>query len=163
MKKWSLRLLWLLLLLAGLTAAALWLYSRSATPQTDGRLLLAGLRTDIQIERDGNGIPTIRAASPNEAMFGLGFVHAQDRLWQLETHRRIGSGRLAEAFGPPAVETDKFLRALGVKRAAEAQWANASAESRAALVAYTAGVNAFIQSAMKARPPADAIFLAVMA
>ena len=66
-------------------------------------------------------------------MFGLGFVHAQDRLWQLETHRRIGSGRLAEAFGEPALETDRFLRALGVRRAAAAQWATLAGESRAAL------------------------------
>ena len=67
-------------------------------------------------------------------MYGLGFVHAQDRLWQLETHRRIGAGRLAEAFGAPALETDRFLRALGVRRAAAAQWAQASAESRAAIL-----------------------------
>ena len=160
---WLRRLAMLAVGVAVAGSLTLWGYAHQALPQTDGRLSLPGVPAEVSIERDATGIPTIRAASPNEAMFGLGFVHAQDRLWQLETHRRIGSGRLAEAFGPPAVETDKFLRALGVKRAAEAQWANASAESRAALVAYTAGVNAFIQSAMKARPPADAIFLAVMA
>ncbi len=85
-------------------------------------------------------------------MFGLGFVHAQDRLWQLETHRRIGAGRLAEAFGAPALETDRFLRALGVRRAAAAQWAKASPEVRAAIVAYTAGVNALLQSGTQKRP-----------
>ena len=150
---WLRRLAMLAAGVAVVGSLTLWGYAHQALPQTDGRLSLPGVPAEVSIERDATGIPTIRAASPNEAMFGLGFVHAQDRLWQLETHRRIGSGRLAEAFGPPAVETDKFLRALGVKRAAAAQWANASAESRAALVAYTAGVNAFIQSAMKARPP----------
>jgi penicillin amidase len=80
-------------------------------------------------------------------------VHAQDRLWQLETHRRIGAGRLAEAFGAPALETDKFLRALGVRRAAAAQWAKAPPEVRSGIEAYTAGINAYLGQAMRARPP----------
>ncbi|HEX7437611.1 MAG TPA: penicillin acylase family protein, partial [Caldimonas sp.] len=81
-----------------------------------------------------------------------GYAHAQDRLWQLETHRRIGSGRLAEGFGAPALETDKFLRALGVKRAAAAQWAKASPEARSAILAYTAGINSYLKGGMRARP-----------
>ena len=105
------------------------------------------------MERDAQGIPTIKAASIDEALFGLGFVHAQDRLWQLETHKRIGSGHLAQAFGVAALDNDKFLRSLGVKRAASAQWANASAETRAAVLAYSAGINAFLQGSLKARPP----------
>jgi penicillin G amidase len=138
---------------AVLLAVALWLYGQRALPQTEGWLSLAGLGAKVQIERDADGIPTIRASSPNDAMFGLGFVHAQDRLWQLETHRRIAAGRLAEAFGPAAIETDKFLRALGVKRAAAAQWAQASAPARAAVLAYTAGINAYLREGLKARPP----------
>jgi penicillin amidase len=122
-------------------------------PQTDGRLVLQGLQGELRIVRDAQGIPTIHAASRRDAMFGLGFVHAQDRLWQLETHRRIGSGRLAEAFGESALEADKFLRALGVRRAAVAQWAAASPASREALTAYAAGVNAYVQQEMRARPP----------
>ncbi|HET7525151.1 MAG TPA: penicillin acylase family protein, partial [Burkholderiaceae bacterium] len=82
-----------------------------------------------------------------------GFVHAQDRLWQLETHRRIGAGRLAEAFGEAALESDKFLRALGVRRAAAAQWAHMKAESRAAVQAYADGINAVIATQLHARPP----------
>jgi penicillin G amidase len=151
--KWLRRGVGFILLLALLVAAALWVYSRQALPQTDGALTLKGLSAEIRIERDAQGIPSIQAGSTADAMFGLGFVHAQDRLWQLETHRRIGSGRLAEAFGEPALENDKFLRALGVKRAARAQWSRASPQVRAAVMAYTAGINAFIQSAMKARPP----------
>ena len=73
-------------------------------------------RTTLQILRDAHGIPTVRAASLRDAMFGLGVAHAQDRLWQMETHRRIGSGRLAEAFGEAALDTDRFLRTLGVRR-----------------------------------------------
>ena len=155
--KWLRRVLTLLLLAVLTAGGALWNYSRQVLPQTDGVVTVKtqpGLMgPDIKIDRDAHGIPTITAATANDAMYGLGFVHAQDRLWQLETHRRIGSGRLAEAFGEPGLETDKFLRALGVKRAATAQWAAASPEVRAALLAYTAGINAYIQSAMKMRPP----------
>lgn len=163
--KWLRRVLTLLMLLVVMAGAALWAYSRQVLPQTDGEVIVKGQTGeavalaaadgagDVKIERDAQGIPTITASTSNNAMYGLGFVHAQDRLWQLETHRRIGSGRLAEAFGEPGLETDKFLRALGVKRAAAAQWAVASPEARAALLAYTAGINAYIQTAMKARPP----------
>lgn len=139
------------LALAGLLAAGgyVWL----ATPKVDGTIELAGVRGPVRIERDANGIPTIRAQSTDDVVFGLGFAHAQDRLWQLETHRRIGSGRLAEAFGVPAVESDKFLRALGVKRAAQAQWEKASPLLRDAMTAYAAGINAYATHSMKARPP----------
>ena len=155
--KWFRRVLTVLLLVVVTVGGALWQYSRQALPQTDGVQTVKGqpdqVGADIKIERDAHGIPTITAATPNDAMYGLGFVHAQDRLWQLETHRRIGSGRLAEAFGEAALDNDKFLRALGVKRAAAAQWAAAKGDARAAVLAYTAGINAYIQTAMKARPP----------
>lgn len=142
-----------LLSLLLLAALALWLYSRQVLPVTEGSLSLAGPKAELRIERDAHGIPTIRAGSLEDALFGLGFAHAQDRLWQLETHRRIGSGRLAEAFGEAALDTDRFLRALGVRRAATAQWAKVDGEMRAAVLAYTAGVNAYVGQAMKARPP----------
>lgn len=151
--KWMRRVGWGLLLLLVVAAAAGWVYSRQALPQVDGTLALKGPRAEIRVERDANGIPTIRAQSAEDAYFALGFVHAQDRLWQLETHKRIGSGRLAEAFGEGAVGNDRFLRALGVRRAAAAQWARASESTRAAISAYAAGVNAYIEGSMKARPP----------
>jgi len=128
-------------------------YAFLVLPKVDGSLQVTGLHDVVRIERDVHGIPTIRANSSEDAVFGLGFAHAQDRLWQLETHRRIGSGRLAEAFGAPALESDKFLRALGVKRAALAQWERASPQLRATMNAYAAGINAFATQAMQARPP----------
>ncbi len=128
-------------------------YAMRALPKVDGHLEVDGLRGTVRIERDAHGIPTIRADSIEEALFGQGFAHAQDRLWQLETHRRIGSGRLAEAFGAAAIDSDKFLRALGVKRAAQAQWDKASPALRDALTAYAAGINAYAAQAMQARPP----------
>jgi len=154
--RWLLKMsAWVLAGLLGVVlvaALALWVYSRRVLPQTDGTMSLPGLHAELRIDRDADGIPTIHAANLDDLAYGLGVVHAQDRLWQLETHRRIGSGRLAEAFGPSALPTDRFLRALGVRRAAQAQWQGLSDEAKKLLVAYTAGVNA-VQHTLKARPP----------
>ncbi len=147
------RALALALLLAALAALVLVVYSRMTLPVVSGVLQLPGAQAPIRIERDAHGIPTIQAASLADAAFGLGVVHVQDRLWQMETHRRIGAGRLAELFGEPALEADRFLRALGVRRAAAAQWAQLPPASRALVQAYTDGVNAAIAGAVRARPP----------
>jgi len=149
---------WLKRIAAGLAALvvligiALAIYAQRSLPEVDGTHAVRGLAGEVRIERDASGIPTITGTTVEAALFGLGYAHAQDRLWQLETHRRIGSGRIAEAFGAPALESDRFLRALGVRRAAAAQWAQATGEVRAAILAYTAGVNAGID-ALRARPP----------
>jgi penicillin amidase len=154
---WILRGLGLLIGLA-LTAACIvaggaLVYRHLALPVTTGQLTVTGLRAGLEIERDEHGIPTIRAASDDDAWFGLGFAHAQDRLWQLETHRRIGAGRLAEVFGASAVDSDRFLRVLGVRRRAEQQWAQASPAVRQLLTAYAAGINAYVREQLRARPP----------
>jgi penicillin G amidase len=145
--------LWGLLLLAAAAAAALAWYALRTLPVTHGTITLHGAAGEIRIERDAFGIPTIRAGSEHDAYFGLGVVHAQDRLWQMETHRRIGAGRIAEAFGPGALATDRFLRALGVRRVAQAQWQRLPAASRQALQAYADGVNAVLREQLRARPP----------
>ena len=150
--KWFRRSLTLLLLVAVSAALAAWFYAQRALPVTEGSLRLPGAQAALRIERDEHGIPSIQAASVRDAMYGLGVVHAQDRLWQMETHRRIGAGRLSEAFGDGALETDRFLRALGVRQVAAAQWARVSPASREVLLAYTEGVNAVINS-LRARPP----------
>ena len=135
--KWWKGSLWILMGLVLLLVVAASVYTTRAMPVVDGELRVAGLRQSVRVERDPHGIPTIKAQNLHDLMFALGFVHAQDRLWQLETHRRIGSGRLAEAFGEGALESDKFLRALGVRRAAAAQWARASTETPASSAAAT--------------------------
>ncbi|KAB2872694.1 MAG: penicillin acylase family protein, partial [Burkholderiaceae bacterium] len=122
--KWLRGVWWVLVSLLLLVAIAAGIYTMRAMPTIDGRLDIAALQQPVRIERDANGIPTIKAKNTHDLWFALGFVHAQDRLWQLETHRRIGAGRLAEAFGEAALPSDKFLRALGVRRAAAAQWAH---------------------------------------
>jgi penicillin amidase len=151
--KWFKRgLAGLVMLVLALVAAA-WLYTRQALPRTSGDLRLPGLQAAISIERDAHGIPSIVAANAHDAFFGLGVVHAQDRLWQMETHRRIGAGRLAEIFGEPALEADLFLRALGVRRAAAQQWKQLPAASKAVVQAYTDGINAVLRHELRARPP----------
>ncbi len=153
MRTWLPRVAAVVFLLLGVAVIAVVIWWQRAAPVTEGRLEVGGLAGEVSIERDAAGIPTVRGANRDAVLFGLGFVHAQDRLWQLDTHRRIGSGRLSEAFGPGALDNDKFLRALGVRRAAAAQWEKLGGDARAAVLAYTAGINAFISGHVRARPP----------
>jgi len=103
---------------------------------------LPGLTAAAEIVRDVDGIAHIRAANEHDLFFLQGYVHAEDRLFQMDLSRRRASGTLAEVLGPGAMESDVQLRTLGLRRAAEGSWAVASARARAAVSAYTAGVNA---------------------
>ena len=98
----------------------------STLPGRHGRARVAGLRSAVRIETDARGIPTIRAGTIDDVLFGLGWVHARERLWQMEFQRRVGSGRLAEILGPRLLPTDRFLRTVGFRRAAESAWASLS-------------------------------------
>jgi penicillin G amidase len=138
----------LLLVLAG----GLFLYLRSSLPQTDGRIEVRGQKAAIHITRDADGVPTIIAQDDDDAAFGLGFAHAQDRLFQMELERRYAAGRLAEIFGPNAVAIDKQMRVLGLYRAAEAEIPYLSPEVNRAFQAYAAGVNAFLATRHGALP-----------
>jgi len=131
----------------------LYLYLLSSLPQTDGRLVLAGPKAEIRIDRDADGVPLIAAQDDEDAAFGLGFVHAQDRLFQMELQRRYGAGRLAEVFGAEALTIDRQMRVLGLYRAAEAEIPFLSATVRRGLAAYANGVNAFLASRRGALPP----------
>ena len=133
-----------LIVLVLLAAGGAYFYLQRSLPQTEGTLRVAGPHAPIEILRDAYGIPHIFARNTEDAAFGLGFVHAQDRLWQMEMSRRIAAGRLAEILGPAALPTDEFLRTLGIHRAAQATLAYLEPETLRALEAYAAGVNAFI-------------------
>ena len=153
MRKLVTKLAWVLLvLILGLISALVW-YRSASQPQVEGKLTLAGPVAAIDIVRDAQGIPHIYAQSAGDAYFALGFVHAQDRLWQLELNRRIPAGRMAEILGPTALDTDRFLRSLGVRRNAEAILANLSADTRAVLDAYAKGVNAYLANRKAPLPP----------
>jgi penicillin amidase len=133
--------------------SGLYLYLRSSLPQSAGRIVLSGPKAEIRIERDADGVPLITAQDDEDVAFGLGFVHAQDRLFQMELQRRYGAGRLAEIFGPQAVAVDRQMRVLGLYHAAEAAIPFLSSEMNRALAAYSAGVNAFLASRPGALPP----------
>ena len=139
----------LLLVLVG----GLYLYLLSSLPQTEGRLAVRGTKGEIRIERDTDGVPLITAVDDEDAAFGLGFVHAQERLFQMELQRRYGAGRLAEIFGREALTIDRQMRVLGLYRAAEAEIPFLSVAVRRGLEAYAAGVNAFLATRRGTLPP----------
>src|SRR5471030_652568 len=142
--RWLLRSLGALLLVLVLALGAAYVYLRQSLPQLEGDAIAAGLSAPVEVIRDAYGIPHIFASTHADAAYALGYAHAQDCLWQMEMNRRIGSGRLAEILGPGALETDRFLRTLGVRRSAEANLARLDPEARSMLTAYAAGVNAFL-------------------
>ena len=110
----------------------------------DGSIRVAGLAAPIEIVRDADAIPHVFAANKADALFGLGYVHAQDRLWQMELQRRIGHGRLSEVLGEATLPQDRFLRTVGFGRAARSAWETTPQWARQQIDAYVAGVNAFI-------------------
>ena len=141
---WVLIALSTVLVVAMITAVTGFFWLRGSLPATDGTLAVAGPGGAIEILRDENGIPHIYAVTAADAYFGLGFVHAQDRLWQMETGRRAGAGRLSEVFGTRTLGIDRYLRTLGLMRRAESAVAVLDEDARALLRAYAAGVNARI-------------------
>jgi penicillin amidase len=138
----------LLLLLIVIVSAAGYVTSliRAGYPQTAGKVLVPGLTGQVDVYRDSWGIPQIFADSPHDLFFAQGYVHAQDRFWQMEFWRRIGAGRLSEIFGSATLNTDRFIRTLGWNRVAKAEAELLLPEERAVLQAYADGVNAYIAS-----------------
>ena len=126
-----------LLLTAG---GALMVQMMRSLPQLDGQRQLAGLGAAVQVSRDAADVLHIRAANAADAWRALGFVHAQERGWQLEFNRRLMRGELSEILGPATLDTDKLMRTLGLMQAARQQLAGLSETSRLALQAYSEGV-----------------------
>jgi len=139
--RWALAALAIVLVSA--VGLLLW-YRQASLPEHEGTLLVGTLSRPVRITRDDAGVPTISAQTEADALFALGFVHAQDRLWQIEFNRRIGQGRIAEIVGPAGIDTDRFLRTLGIYRQAQAIAQQLDSETRALIDAYCAGVNAFL-------------------
>ncbi len=114
-------------------------------PKTSGTLR-APLTQPASIARDARGVPHIRAGAIEDAIFLQGFAAAQDRLWQMDALRRLAAGQLAEVLGPAMLESDRVARRLRLHRIAESQYASLSSSERAALAAYTRGVNYFLET-----------------
>lgn len=151
--KWLWRIFAIVVVSLALAVVALFVAGRMTLPRTDGELALSGLDGEVRIVRDRFAVPHIYAGSRGDAVFALGFVHAQDRLWQMELQRRIGQGRLSEFAGSQTLSTDIFLRTLGLYRAAEATLPNLDAETRGLLQRYADGVNAYLKNRSGLLPP----------
>jgi penicillin amidase len=135
----------LVLLLIVLSVAVVWVVRRPL-PQTTGQLALPGLSAPVEVLRDEHGIPQIYADTTADLMRAEGFVHAQDRFWEMDVRRHITAGRLSELFGKDALDTDKLIRTMGWSRVAEQEVALLKPESRNALQWYADGVNAYLDS-----------------
>jgi penicillin G amidase len=148
-----LRGLFFFVLLLILAVLAGYIYLRMSLPKINGSLAIPRLSESVEIIRDQHAVPHIYAKNEADAYFALGFVHAQDRLWQMEFQRRVGAGRLSEVVGEAALETDKFLRTLSVYHYAEAVIPNLSEETRSILESYVAGINSYLQTHRGPMPP----------
>lgn len=132
-----------LVLLVGSGGAFVYV-TRSAFPQTSGTLKVDGLTSRVDVIRDKYGVPHIYADTPEDLFRAQGFVHAQDRYFQMEFWRRIGQGRLSELFGASALAQDKFIRTIGWARTAADEAAALSGDMKRYLDAYAGGVNTYI-------------------
>ncbi len=147
---------WTLGLVPGLATVVLgaglvWL--RGSLPELEGKIALPTLEQPAEVLRDGDGIVTIRAGGELDAARVLGFVHAQDRLWQMDFMRRAGAGRLSEVAGAATLGVDRLMRGLGLYRLAEASLEQLAPETRALIEAYAEGVNAFLAEPGGPLPP----------
>ncbi len=134
----------LILLIVG--AGVVYYLVTKSYPSTSGTEPVKGLRAKVQVYRDSYGVPHIYAESDHDGYFAVGYIHAQERLWQMELIRRAGEGRLSEILGPSALPADKMFRTLGLWRLAKRNAESLDPVVRNALQAYADGVNAFIGS-----------------
>lgn len=138
------------LLLAGSVAAV---YALRSFPQLDGTLRAAGLQHAVAVRRDEADVTHIEAQTPWDAWFAMGYVHAQERTWQLEFNCRLMHGELSEILGPATLDTDKLMRTLDIMGAARRQYAALPAFAREALQAYSRGIQSFHAARTQALPP----------
>src|SRR6266478_6397209 len=124
---------------------------RASLPRLEGASGAPGLTSVVRITRDSRGVPTIEAANRLDLAFATGFVHAQDRFFQMDLSRRLAAGELAELFGPNALAQDRKVRVFRFRALARQVLAGVTPVQRAAVEAYTHGVNAGLRD-LSARP-----------
>lgn len=132
---------------AGTFGLGWWALARRPLPKTKGRIKVDGLDGRITIRRDRWGVPHVSSEDRSDLWFGLGFVHGQDRFWQLDFYRRVSSGRLSEFAGREGLDTDRMMRTLGIRRAAEREAAELDPALREQIERYCAGVNEAVRAA----------------
>ncbi len=149
---------WIFIILGGLVLLVLalalsgWLALRGSLAKLDGACQLPGLTANVVVERDAQGIPTVVASNRLDLARATGFLHAQDRFFQMDLLRRAGAGELCELFGPGPLQYDLWIRQFRLRATAQAVVASLGETERAILASYTEGVNAGLQ-ALAVRPP----------
>ena len=143
--QWLLRILIILSTIALLCIFLLYYFATRSIPNYDTEYKVSNLIQDMDIVRDNKGVPHIFANSDNDAFFGLGFVHAQDRLWQMTLTRRAAQGRLSEIFGKETISSDEYIRRLDIYNIAKKSLIHQSPYAIEALNSYSAGVNAWLK------------------
>ena len=150
-KAWSIRLLTGLLVLLALLMLGGWLYLRASLPQLDGHVAAPGMKGEVTVERDASGVPLISGADRGDVAYATGYLHAQDRFFQMDLLRRVGAGELAELFGPKALPLDRAHRLHRFRARVERELQALSREERAFLDRYVSGVNDGLR-ALRAKP-----------
>jgi penicillin amidase len=130
---------------AGVAGTGYYLLFRRPLPKISGTLNLPELQAPVKILRDRWGVPHILAENYPDLFFAQGFVHAQDRLWQMEFNRRLVAGRLSEILGEVSLLLDRWMRIIGMRRVAEKEFSLLEASTQAILTAYAEGINARIR------------------
>ncbi len=144
--RWLLRLFVALSVIFLVSLSLLYYFASRSLPDYDLERSVAGLRGDLEIVRDNKAVPHIFGSNDADVYFGLGFAHAQDRLWQMTLMRRAAQGRLSEIFGSETLEADKYIRRLDIYRSAQNSVQSQSPQAIEALEAYSAGVNAWLKT-----------------
>ncbi len=120
--------------------------SRARLPKIDGQVFLKGLNEEVEIIRDEWGVAHVYAKNINDLLFAQGFVHAQDRLFQMELNRKVARGRLSEIIGKKALDSDRIARTMGYERVAKQDWELFEEDEQQLIIDYCNGINAYIKS-----------------
>ncbi|MEP5759695.1 MAG: penicillin acylase family protein [Litoreibacter sp.] len=143
--RWSLRIFLGLAILAGLVLLAAYYLAARSIPDYNASFSVPGIQGEIEIVRNNSNLPHIFAEQDTDVFYGLGFAHAQDRLWQMTMLRRTAQGRLSELFGERTAKVDELLRRLDLYGHAQRSVASQDPSTKAALDAYASGVNAWLR------------------
>jgi penicillin amidase len=144
--RWAARVLTVLLALALVLGGVVAYTVRQSFPQLEGTLRLPGLAGNVEIYRDKSGIPHIYADTAEDLFMAQGFVHAQDRFWEMDFRRHVTAGRLSELFGSATLDNDKAIRTMGWRRVAQQELPELADRTRRYLDAYAKGVNAWLRA-----------------
>ena len=147
--RWSLRAFLVLLFIFIISISTSYYLIIRSIPEFNAEYSLDGLKDRVEITRDRSSIPHIIGSNDNDIFFGLGFVHAQDRLWQMMLMRRTSQGKLSEIFGKKTVKTDILMRELGIYQSAKKSLQIQDSDTLSALVAYSNGINRWIETVNK--------------